>query len=129
MNNAGAVRLGQRIGNRDGIRQRLPAAQPVARDELSERFSAHKFHRDEVDAILTAHFVNNHDVGMVQRGSRSSLLHKSLFPLRLAECIEPQDLQGHFAAEPDVSRLENLAHASRAKRRQYFVITETAARR
>ena len=65
MDDARGVRGCQCVRNLDRIFQGFVQPQPLARDQLVERFARHELHGDEVEPIGLVDVVNRDDVRIV----------------------------------------------------------------
>ena len=115
MNDAGRVRLRQRVGDLDGILQRFIEPQPLAPDQLVERLARHVLHGDELHAVRIRDVVDVNDIGMVQSGSRLCLLHEAALPFRVGQSFGGEDFQCDEPVQVGVPGLLHHAHAALAE--------------
>ena len=90
-----------------------PAAEPVP-----QRLALEQLHGDERLALVLADVVDRADVGVLERGGRAGLALQPLERLRVPAQLLRQELQRHAAAELQVLRLVDDAHAAAAELRE-----------
>jgi hypothetical protein len=113
MNDARAVRFGQTVSQLTRDPQRLTGVHSLAaRNQVRERPALDEFHRDEVDAVLRADFVNGHDVGMLQRRGRFGFLDETRLAFGDRGHRRWQYFQRHRAAEVQILGPIDGAHAA-----------------
>ena len=107
--------------------QRLVERHGAARQPLRQILTLDEFHHERLDAVGVFQPVDSRDVRMIQRGEdlRFALEPRHSFTVQRERV--GQDLDGDVAIEPRVARLVDLAHATRAERRQDFVGAETGS--
>ena len=121
VNDARCVRLGEAGGDLRADRKRLLRRQRAARQELAETRAVHELHGDPRHAVREAHVVDRDDVGMVQGRGGARLLLEAAQTLFVRGHRLRQDLDGHFPAEAAVPGPIDLAHPTRADRRDDLV--------
>ena len=87
MNNPRRVRRRQGVRHLNPILEHVGRSQPFPCNELVERLPGHILHRNEIGRMRLGSipdFVHRHDVRMIQRRSRLSLLHEAPLPVRIA---------------------------------------------
>ena len=120
MDDAGAVRLGKRIGDLQGDRHGLVERQGSYRGLTSgtrsqsclERLPIEVFEHEEIRRALAADVVQGADVRVVQGGHDPRLALEPVAELRIARERVGEDLDRDRAIEPRVARLVHLAHAA-----------------
>ena len=123
----GAVRRIESVGDPDRDVHDLGHRQPVVQQEGVERLALEQLHGDERLAILFADFVNRADVRMVEGGGCARLEPESFGGLRRALQVVWQELQRDVAAERQVLRFVDDAHASGAYAVQDAVVGDLPA--
>ena len=113
MHNACRVRLRQTFGRLPEIFQQLWQRSLVA-NLLAERLAIHKFHRNEIHAIVLANLVDVRDVRMIERGCRLRLANEPLHTIALGSNFSGQNFECDVTMQPRVFGKINLAHSARA---------------
>ena len=115
MNDAGGMRLLQRLRGLDADVHHFGRRQWVLPDPLGKTLALDVLHDDEDTIVFFADFVDGADVGMVQCGSRPGLVHQPL-PRPIAR-LGPlgQHFDRNHAAERGVFREEDLTHPARTQ--------------
>src|SRR6185369_4915972 len=90
----------------------------LAMEDLAERLPVHELHRDEDRVAGGPDLVDRDDVRVVERGRRARLLLEALPAVRVGGELRREDLDRDLASEPRVARAVDLAHSSRAERRE-----------
>ncbi len=130
MDDAGAMRLGQSLGDLDGKIEEPARRQRLSRSEqLAERLSLDELHGDVQSAVGLADVVDGEDVGVVQRGGGARLLFEALSSPVVPGHRRGEHLDRDLAAELGVLRPVHLTHPARAQRRDDLVGSEAATRR
>ncbi len=83
MHDACGMRLGETLGNLVGDAGSASWRQLAARQQVAQAPARYPFHDDERDAGLMANVMDGQDVGMVQGGSRLSLLLETTQTVRI----------------------------------------------
>jgi len=81
-------------------------------DQLAQRESVHKLHRDEMRAFVVADLINGGDVGMVPRCSSVRLWHKAAHAILIGRQLGRQNFQRHLAVQAGVISEIHLAHST-----------------
>ena len=112
-----ARRMGCRkcAGDLSGVPQRLTQRQALSRDYLVQRLAGHVLHGNEQNAVGLVDVVYVDDVGMVERGSRLSLLHKPAAAVGIVYRLRQQHLQRYRAVQMLVPGFVYGTHASLAE--------------
>jgi hypothetical protein len=127
VHDAGAMRLGERIGDLEGVLNGpLDGKRPFP-EMLGERLSFEVLHHQEIGAVLMADVVEGADVRMLKRGDGARLALEPLSEIGIGGERRGEDLDGDEAIEPDVPRLVHLAHAAGSQRAQDFIRAEANA--
>ena len=82
-----------------------------------------------MDAAIAADGVDRDDVRMLQASSGQGFVLEALQLLGIQRCSEGQDFQGHAAAQGDLLRFIDDAHAAAAHLAQQAKIAELTQRR
>ena len=98
------------------------------RDAFGERLALDELQHERRHAAGVFESVDPADVGMVQRREQLRLALESRQPFRIPGHRFRENLDGDIAVQLRVPRPVDLAHASRAERRQDFVGAEACAR-
>ena len=115
MHDALRMRGIQRIGHVDRDLQHLLNRHRFAVDQLPQGDAVQKFHDDECLAVLVVDLVNGADVGMIERGGGARFTAKALQHHGIVGNFRRKKLDGDKAAELEVFRLVNHAHAANPK--------------
>ena len=130
MDDPGAVRVGERVGQRKRrLEQGGNLERPLAQPHL-ERFALEELHDDERLLLRCfADVVDGADVRVVQRGDRPCFTLKPL--AREVGAGEPrrQHLDGDLAVEARVARAIDLAHTAGADGGRRFRIGQAECQR
>ena len=107
---------GQSHDDRRGDIEDFPSAKLLTFFEaLAEIGAAHVLHGEVRHVVFLAHRVNLDDVGVDKLGRAARLAEKAVFHFLVLRGLRRQDLQGHFAIQTGLSRLEDLTHAADAQ--------------
>src|SRR5579863_663615 len=115
MNEAGFMRLGQRIGNLRCNRDSLAIRQWSGREQGTQRLATNQLHCNIVRAVQVTEFVNSNDVGMIQRRGRLGFALEAAESLRVVRYVVGQEFESNKATEIDVLCFVNNPHPSAAK--------------
>ena len=115
MDDALGVRGVERIRDLNRQRDKLVILHRTRADGVLERQAIEKLHGDERLAFMLVNVVNGADVGMIQRRSGLRLALEAGQSLRIFGDIVGQEFQRDKAAELEVLRLVNHAHAAAAQ--------------
>ena len=115
MNDACGMCLRQRVGDLDGILQGFIQPQPLAADQLAQRFTCDILHRNELDPVRFRDVVNVNDIGVVQCGSRLGLQHESALAFRVSQSFDGERFQRDKPVEVGTPRLPHHTHAALAQ--------------
>ena len=127
MSDAFRVRRRQPARDLDGIIDGLANRQRGTGQPLSQRLALQQLGGDIKHAALGAGIVDDHDVGVIERGRRAPFLLKPADPVGIAGERSREDLQRNLTPEPRVASAIHLAHAARADRRKNLVGSQTRA--
>ena len=116
MDDAGAVRSRERVGNLNPDLQRLVERQRTLLQPLFERLALQVLHDQEVDPVLAADVVHGADVRMTEGGERLGLALEPLLQVRVGGDVLGKDFDGDRAVQARVGRLVDLAHPARTER-------------
>jgi hypothetical protein len=95
----GRVRARERVGDLPRELHGLDDRKPSTPDDLVERPSLDELHRDEVDAVRLVDLVDRDDSGVTQGAGGTGLPEEPPPPVRVADLLPRQDLQGHETFE------------------------------
>ena len=125
MDDASAVRAGERITNLDRQRERFVDREPRrSMQPVRERLAFEILENQVVELPVPADVVDGTDVRIVQRGNHTRFVLEALPRFRIIRERAAEDLDGDRAIEPGVTRAVDLAHAARAKRGDDLVRTK-----
>src|SRR5262245_65027243 len=131
MDDAGAVRLVERVAHLDGNLQRLILIErsPVAAlgQAFGQGLAFEILQHEKVDALVMADVEQRADVRMVQRRDRAGLAVEAFAQPGVGRKRRGKHLDGHGAIEPRIARAVDLAHASCADERDDFIGAEAYA--
>ena len=128
VDDAGGVRAGEALGQLAGDVEHLPGRERVlGADEVAQRRPVHELHDGEGQPRRLADLVDRDDVGVVEGGGRARLLGESAEAVRDRGEGLGQELDGDVAAEVEVPRAVDLAHAPRAQLVEELVPAEPHA--
>jgi hypothetical protein len=102
VDHAGAVCRGNRFGDLNPDRQRLPQLDGAALKHGAERLAFDVLGRDELRATVVADVVHGQDIGMIEARDRARLALEALHALLVAGRARRQDLQGQPATQANV---------------------------
>jgi hypothetical protein len=127
MGNAFAVRLVERVRNRDRAPKRLLERQRTSHQTRGERLPFQILHHQMIDTVLPPDVVQRADMRMVQTGDGPRLALETPAPIRpLARAIA-QHLDRHETIETGISGAVHVAHTPRSERTEDLVGPETRA--
>ena len=121
MDDAGGVRAGEGVRDRDRHPQELIETHSLARDRVAQRLARHVLHDDEVDSVHGVDLVDGHDVGMVERGSGPGFLDEAPPAAFVRHAVGGKDLDGDVPTQAWVAGAIDLAHSPRAQQREDLV--------
>ncbi len=124
MDDAGAVRRGDRIGDLSQELEPSLERQAAAGEGLPEGDAFDLLHRDEVHALLLADVVDRDQVGMIECRRRSRLAGEPRNPLRIRDRVGSENLEGDVPAERGVDRVVHVSHPAAAEQQQDLVATD-----
>ncbi len=116
----------QSVGELDRPGEDLFECQSIG-DGLVERSALDVLHGDIGDAIVAAHVVDGHDVGMVEGGGGSCLLLEAAMTVCVRDRGGSQDLDREVTVEALVASAVDLTHASGPYGFQDLVAAELGA--
>lgn len=129
MNDPALVGSLERLRDLFEDRQRLVRRQRSTLDPFGERFARHQFHLEECGVADLLESVQRGDVGVIERREHTRFALESALVFGVVRRQFVKNLDGDFAAEPDVLGAIHFAHPSGAERRQDAIGTDGAARR
>ena len=97
-------------------------------NHLAQRLPFDELHRDEVQVVRFADFVDVRDVRMIESGRRLRFANEPLHPITVRSHLGGQNLQRNFAIQLCILRQVNFAHSAFADLRADFVTAESCAR-
>ena len=106
-----AVGLVQRVGDLDGVAERLVQRERTLAEPVGQRLALQVLHDQEVGLALPADIEDGADVGMAQRGDRLRFPLEPRLPLGVGGDMRGQDLDGNGSLQPSVGRFIDLTHA------------------
>ena len=118
------------VGMVDGAGERLdelgcrPRVLRCPRDPLVETAPFHVFERQVINAVLTAHFMDLHDVRVLESGHGFRLVAKAGDLLGGGVDAMPDDLQGHQAFQAGLLRQVDDAHAAVSQLADHGVLAD-----
>ena len=122
MHDAALVRGGQPARDLNRVVDRLERREPFRLLEAdAERVAFEQLHDRVDDAGIVPDVVQRQNVGMVERGDRLRFALEARQPVLHLFRVRGKHLDGHFAAQPGISRPVDLAHAPAADWTQDFV--------
>ena len=127
MNDSLFVGCGQSVGNLQGIVQSLAHRNRSAPQPLAKSFSLEQFRYDVGRSLVSSDIEYRKNIGMVQGGGSQCLLLKATQPIGVQRERLRQDFDGYFTFEARVTGAIDLAHATRAEKRDYFVRSKFGA--
>ena len=127
MDDAGLMRLGQPVGDLNGVLQGLRERQSLTRDTVGKRFAGDELHGNERDFPIGGNVVNGDDVGMVQRRRGFRLLSETADPFAVGGPARRQYLDGDKAVQVSVPRLVHDTHPAFAQLAGDGVMEQTLA--
>jgi hypothetical protein len=127
VDDAGAVRGRESVGDLRRVGQDFAEWQLAARKAARERFPVHVFHDEEIDVILPPNVEQGTDVRMRERGDSSGLTLEALTRAGVGGQVARENLESHRAIQPHVACLVDLAHAAGAKCGQDLICTQPGA--
>src|SRR5262244_318908 len=96
-------------------------------DFLAQCLPIDKLHRNEVDSVAFADFMDGGDVRMVERGGGGGLLLEAVHSLSVGSQIGRQDFQCDVTVQAGIFSQINLTHSALAQLRADFVAAEFCA--
>ena len=126
MDDGGAVRGVERIGDLDAEVEQVVERQRAARDALLERLALEQLHHHEVLALLFADVVKDADVRVTQARDDAGFAEEALERLGDAAGFGGQELERDVAAEAGVFGFVDFSHAPAAELREEFVVGDGA---
>ena len=117
----------QAAGHLDREVSRLAPGQALPRQPPPQRLPFQKL-RDQVgQALVRAHVVEDHDVGVVELAGRSGLLFEAVQPVGVACGGGQQHLERDVAADPGVMSAVHFAHSPRPEESHDLVRPQSGA--
>ena len=109
------MRGAQRVGDLDGVLQRLRKRNRTFAQPLGQRLAFEELHHEEVHALVRADVVYRADVGMVERGDGSRFMLEPTTALGISGDFRRQDLDCYGPAKARVAGL--VTHPCRPRQR------------
>jgi hypothetical protein len=135
MDDAGAVRAVERIGDLDGDLERVAERQTRTaglrrpRESVGQRLAIQVLHDEIRGAPVVADVVERTNVRMRELRDRARLTIESLTKARIAGKGLGKNLDRHLAIQTGIARPIHLAHATSAERAADLVRAKSGARR
>ena len=124
MDDAGEVRLGERVGNLRGERQRPPRIDRMAANRSAQRLTRHVLRREEQPALVFAGFEHRGDARMGQRRRLAGVFDEPGVPLGVGEQFLPYDPERDGPSMPRVAGPIQLADAAGANPIEDLVVSD-----
>ena len=121
VNDAGLVRLRERIRQLAGDLKGLLQRRSSASQQLPECRAFDELHHDEELAVELPDVVDGDDAGVIQGGRRSCFVLEAPDGARVRERLDAENFDGDLAAELRVSCPIDLAHAARSEQSENLV--------
>src|SRR6516162_6553395 len=96
------MRLGQTFSYLLQIAQQLSQFSVFAMDLFPQRYPIDKLHRNEMNAVALADFMNGSDIRMIERRGRLCFLLEAAHSLSVGSKISREDIQSNFTLQPCV---------------------------
>ena len=127
MDDAPAVRFGQRVGHLPGDVHGLAHGERAMGDARREDLALDVLHHQEVGALVLADVVDGGDVGGPQRRGGPGLGQQARAPFRVRLAGRGQELERDLASQPRVFGEVDLAHAARAQALAHAIVLDGGA--
>src|SRR5271166_4275487 len=116
MDDALLMRRVESVGdlNRD-VEQAVGREGSPFRDTVAQRFPFQQWHHQKRLARMLSEFMDRADIGMIQSGGGARFPFKSLHRLGIVSKLFGKKLDSNAAAQPEIFRLVNHAHAATAQ--------------
>jgi len=114
MDDAGAMRAIERIGDLDAVTNDVRERQRPARDALGERLAFEQLHHQIAAAVVLADVVQRADVRMVELRDRARFPLEAEFELCAAGELGREHFHRDAAVQARVACAPHLAHAAGA---------------
>ena len=111
-----AMRVVERAGDLDRVRQRLVQRQSPVRQSRGQRVALEVLHDEEVDLVMTPDVVQRADVRVRERGNRPRFAGEPGAHLLIERDARREDFDRHRAIETGVGGAEDFSHAPGAER-------------
>jgi hypothetical protein len=122
-----AVRLADRLRDRQGGAQGLAELEPALDEPLPQGLSLEVLEREVRAAAVLAGAVDGDDVGVAERGGRARLVEEARDRAAARRCLAAHELEGHAPPEREVAREVDLAHPSARQEAEDLVSVEDVA--
>ena len=119
-----AVRLGERVGDLHGEVGGAARIQRTSRDHCLERLAGNEFFDEKEPTLILADLVHCREVGMRERGARARVGEEPLAPLAVGRDIVRQYFDRDGTSQPRIARAVHLAHAAGADPVEDFVLAQ-----
>jgi hypothetical protein len=127
MDDAGAMRRVERIGDLDRRLQRPVERQRAALEGRRQRLAFEELHDEIGDAVVASDVVQRADVRMTETGDRPRLALEALRQVGVGGEVRRQNLEGDDAAESCIGGTVDFAHPAGTDRGQDFVRSKPAS--
>ena len=122
MNDATVLRRLQRFGNLPGDVQGLTDRDRPAFKPIGQRVAFDEFKHEGANAVDVLHAVNCANVWVIQRRQQPRFALEAGTPVGIGAETSRKNFDRDLTPELPVARPVHLAHATRAKRREHFVM-------
>ncbi len=112
MDDAGGVRLGERVGEGHGVAQHVAKGESLAIDRLVQGLPSHILHGDEELAFGFIDIVDVNDVGVIETGGGFGLAHEAAAAVGIADGFGQQHFESDVAIQMAVAGFVDRAHAA-----------------
>ena len=127
MDDAGAVRGGEAVGDLHGEREDAADGQALAWDDLFDRPARDELHRHERRTRVGGDVVDGDDVRMVQRRGRFRLLDEPSQPLVARDAIGRQDFECDESIEVSIATFVDDTHTAFTELLGDLIVEKAAA--
>ena len=128
VDDSAVVGAGQALGEREGDLYGLSPGEPLAGDPLAQGLALEQLGDGVGEIALAADVVEGEEAGVGEGGEGSCLALEAGDAVEVAGDGFGEDLEGDVASEAGVAGAVDLAHATRADRREDLVRPEARAR-
>ena len=128
MDDPGGMGRSERIGDLDGVAERLGDRPPASRQAPRQGRAGHVLHDDEVAAAVAADVVDRDDVRVIEGAGGLRLLREAPLAVRVDDLVGRQHLDGDGATQLRIAGAVHDAHTTLAKGRIEEVASECQRR-